>query len=393
MAQGPHPLLELRGCVLLRGWGGDYRSFVFKRADTFVFCSFCLYWNKFDIINRYKNMETLYRKYRPQKFSDVVGQDIVVSAIQTSLNKKKISHAYIFAGGRGTGKTSLARIFARALGVSSNDLYEIDAASNRGIDDIRAIKDAVFTLPFNSPYKMYLIDEAHMLTREAWNALLKTLEEPPHYVIFILATTELEKIPDTIMSRCEIHIFKQPDQHTLEQLIKNVAKEEGYDLPEEAVSLLALVADGSFRDAYGVLQKTLSSSDTKKISLAHIEKTIGAPDSVIIFDLLKALCLKQVESVFEILHKQREKDYNSKVFLRLLIERVRLAIMLRISPHILDHKIEEDTTKQLKEILQLKPLLPLDSHLLLNLLDTYDRVLRSSFPDITLEASLISLLE
>src|SRR3989344_7663691 len=137
--------------------------------------------------------ETLYRKYRPKSFKEVLGQEQVVKVLEASIKNKKISHAYLFAGSRGTGKTSVARIFANELGVVSEDLYEIDAASNRGIEDIRALREGVQTLPFRSPYKVYLIDEAHMLTREAWNALLKTLEEPPSHVIFIFATTELQK--------------------------------------------------------------------------------------------------------------------------------------------------------------------------------------------------------
>src|SRR4051812_6833369 len=148
--------------------------------------------------------ETLYRKYRPKKFDDVIGQEAIVSALQNALKSDRVAHSYIFAGSRGTGKTTLARIFASALGVSQNDLYEIDAASNRNIDDIRAIRDAVSTLPFDSKFKIYLLDEVHMLTKESWNALLKTLEEPPSHVIFIMATTELEKIPGTILSRSEL---------------------------------------------------------------------------------------------------------------------------------------------------------------------------------------------
>ena len=164
--------------------------------------------------------ETLYRKYRPHTFKDVLGQEAVVSALETSISKDSLAHAYIFAGSRGTGKTSIARIFAKALETSEDDIYEIDAASNRGIDDIRAIRDAVHTLPFRSKYKIYIIDEAHMLTKDAWNALLKTLEEPPKHVIFIMATTELEKIPETILSRCETFAFRKPTEKILKEVIE-----------------------------------------------------------------------------------------------------------------------------------------------------------------------------
>src|SRR6266436_4362104 len=147
--------------------------------------------------------QTLYRAYRPQDFSEVRGQEHIVKALEAAIKSKKISHAYLFSGGRGTGKTSVARILARELGVTDKDLYEMDAASNRGIDDIRELREGVYAMPFESPYKFYIIDEAHMLTKEAWNALLKTLEEPPAHVIFILATTDIDKVPDTIVSRCQ----------------------------------------------------------------------------------------------------------------------------------------------------------------------------------------------
>ncbi|MAZ40838.1 hypothetical protein CL654_01870 [bacterium] len=159
----------------------------------------------------------LYRKYRPQSLNDVLGQDHIVEALKHSLKNKSISHAYLFSGPRGTGKTSIARILARELKTSPEDLYEIDGASNRGIDEIRSLKEGVATLPFASPYKVYVIDEVHMLTKEAFNALLKTLEEPPSYVVFILATTELHKVPDTIVSRCQSFIFKKPTEKILKK--------------------------------------------------------------------------------------------------------------------------------------------------------------------------------
>ncbi len=154
----------------------------------------------------------LYRKYRPEAFSEIIGQEHIVTALSGALKEEKISHAYIFFGGRGTGKTTTARIVAKALGTDPSDLYEIDAASNRGIDNIRELRENVGTLPFNSKYKVYIIDEVHMLTKEAFNALLKTLEEPPSHVVFILCTTELEKVPETIISRCQEFTFRKPSE-------------------------------------------------------------------------------------------------------------------------------------------------------------------------------------
>jgi len=227
----------------------------------------------------------LYRKYRPDDWNAVLGQDHIVSVLENGIKLKRISHAYLFSGSRGTGKTSIARIFAKSLGVSDNDIYEIDAASNRGIDDIREIRDGVNVLPFESEYKVYIIDEVHMLTKEAFNAILKTLEEPPAHAIFILATTELEKVPETIVSRCQSFIFKKPTDNILTSAVTNVAKKEGYTLEEGGAGLIALLADGAFRDAYGTLQKVISFSSVEQgrgkvifvvLSLLNIIPTIFA---------------------------------------------------------------------------------------------------------------------
>ncbi|KKW06578.1 MAG: polymerase III gamma and tau subunit protein [Candidatus Kaiserbacteria bacterium GW2011_GWC2_49_12] len=158
---------------------------------------------------------TLYRQYRPQSFNDARGQEHIVKVLKAEIKNKKPAHAYLFSGGRGTGKTTFARILARELGVSDKDLYEIDAASNNGVEHIRELREGVHVVPFESPYKFYIVDEAHMLSKSAWNAFLKTLEEPPPHAMFVLATTERDKIPDTIQSRCEVYSFKQPSNALL----------------------------------------------------------------------------------------------------------------------------------------------------------------------------------
>jgi DNA polymerase III subunit gamma/tau len=340
--------------------------------------------------------QTLYRKYRPSNFDEVIGQDKVVSALKNALVSGRVAHAYIFAGSRGTGKTSIARIFANTLGVSSNDLYEIDAASNRGIDDIRAIKDAVNTLPFDSKYKLYIIDEAHMLTREAWNALLKTLEEPPAHVIFILATTEIEKIPDTIMSRCEFYSFRMPDQSVLREVISNTAKKEGYSIEDEAVDVLALIADGSFRDAHGALQKVIGGVTTKSITLKDVEDISGAPKSTLVNTMIDAIQDKNAQKIIEIIGDLRGRNTDMKAFLRLLLEKVRAIILMRIS------KVEEDKNKSLltnENFAFLKSHSDkkgrdtnINSDTMLVLLATFDKVSYSALPDIMVEAMVLKMV-
>ena len=199
----------------------------------------------------------LYRKYRPQKFSEVLGQDQVIKVLKSSIEQGNIAHAYIFSGSRGTGKTSVARIFAREIGTAPADITEIDAASNTSVDNIRELNESINTLPFESKYKVYILDEAHMLSKSAWNALLKTLEEPPTHAIFIMATTESEKIPETVLSRCQTFSFKRPTQKVLKDVVQTIAKKEGFTLDSSAADLIAMLGDGSFRDSQSILQKVL----------------------------------------------------------------------------------------------------------------------------------------
>ena len=238
---------------------------------------------------------SLYRKYRPQKFADVIGQEQVSSVLESTLKSGKVSHAYLFTGSRGTGKTSIARIFAHDLGTADTDITEIDAASNRNIDDIRELRDAVNTLPFESKYKIYIIDEVHMLTKEAFNALLKTLEEPPAHVIFILATTDLEKVPETVRSRCQTFIFKKPTRSVLAAMAIEVANKEGYTIDKGSADIIATLGDGSFRDTHGILEKVIRSSKSKKPTREDVEEITGAPKTTLVHDLLTALVSKDKE--------------------------------------------------------------------------------------------------
>lgn len=279
-----------------------------------------------------ENFVALYRKYRPQSFKEVRGQDHIVKVLEGAIEAENISHAYLFAGSRGIGKTSIARIFARAIGTSDNDIYEIDAASNRGIDDIREIREAVNVLPFESKYKVYIIDEVHMLTKEAFNALLKTLEEPPQHAIFILATTETEKIPETIVSRCQVFSFKKPSLEILRDLVTSVAKKEGVSIEKGVADLIAVVGDGSFRDTLGTLQKAIAASSDNKISLGEIETVLGIPKSTLINDFIEALVTKNKDGALSVLSKIAESGVSASVCMRLVLEKMRALMLLAHAP-------------------------------------------------------------
>lgn len=276
--------------------------------------------------------EVLYRKYRPQKFSEVLGQDHVVDVLQAALKNGGTAHAYLFAGSRGTGKTSVARILAREIGTSQNDLYEIDAASNRGIDDIRSIREAVNAQPFESPYKVYIIDEVHMLTKEAFNALLKTLEEPPKHAVFILATTELEKLPETIVSRCQVFIFKKPTQKILKDVVLHTAKAEGFTLEPAAVELIALLGDGSFRDTMGTLQKVIGGVGGTKISLEDVAVITGSPRGAVVNDFVTALAKRDAGLGLRAIAKAVEANVDMRIYVTMILERVRAVLLLRMAP-------------------------------------------------------------
>jgi len=287
---------------------------------------------------------SLYRKYRPHTFADVVGQDHIVDVLKQSVEKGTIGHAYLFCGSRGTGKTSIARIFARALGTTANDLYEIDAASNTSVDDIRELSEAVHTVPLESKYKVYILDEVHMLSKAAFNAFLKTLEEPPKHVIFILATTETEKLPETIVSRCEVYNFKKPTAEMLKGHVTKIAKQEGVEIEGAAAELVALLGDGSFRDTLSTLQKVMSyggasgvggGADAKsvaKITLEQVEQITGAPKAVVVSDFVKGLVTKDASLALTALGTAGRENLDMKVFAKLAMTRLRYMLMRTIAP-------------------------------------------------------------
>lgn len=337
----------------------------------------------------------LYTKYRPQKFKDVLGQEQVTSVLEEAIKLGNVAHAYVFAGSRGTGKTSVARILARELGTSNDDLYEIDAASNTGVDDIRELNESVNTLPFDSKYKVYILDEVHMLSKSAFNALLKTLEEPPAHVIFVLATTEPEKIPDTVISRCESYTFKKPNQKILKEMIKKTAKAEGFSLEASAADLIALLGDGSFRDAHGTLQKVISSSPDKKISVEEVEKVTGAPKSALVNDYVAAVASGDLDKGLSAVGEAAEANIDMKVFLELVLTKTRAVLLLRFAPsrekQLADSLSEEDM-EFLKKLADDKDV-KITSETLLELLKAHDMVGRSAVPQLPLELALVTITD
>ena len=335
----------------------------------------------------------LYRKYRPQTFADVLDQEHIVTVLQGAVNDEKIAHAYLFAGSRGTGKTSIARILAREIGCTEKDLYEIDAASNRGIDDIRELRESVQTVPFESPYKVYIIDEVHMLTKEAFNALLKTLEEPPKHVVFVLATTEADRLPDTVRSRCQAFSFKKPTQHVLAQMVTRVAKKEGFELELAAAELIALLGDGSYRDTHGVLQKVLTSSSNKKIDVAQVEHVTDAPSGCLINDVLSALAGGDLSKGIQAVHTAAESNVDMKLFLKLLLQKLRSVMLLRYAPD-LEPTIKEQYGDA--DFVLLHGFAgnknALNSKVLSELLTAYDQIGTAHIPQLPIELALIHIV-
>lgn len=340
-------------------------------------------------------MSVLYRKYRPKSFDDVIGQEPIVNVLKNEIKLGTLAHAYLFAGSRGTGKTSVARIFANEVGTSKSDIYEIDAASNNGVDEIRALNEAVHTLPFDSKYKVYILDEAHMLSKGAWNAFLKTLEEPPTHVIFILATTELNKVPETVQSRCQSFVFKRPSQKILREFSQKIAKDEGRTLDDDSAELVALLGDGSFRDTHGILEKIFSSSRENKIQRAEVEMVTGAPRSGLVRSVLEALINEDLERGMKAIAEARENNVEAKVFAKLILERLRYLFLLRLKAGMEDYISSETSDDEFEflKTLASKPAKHLTSEVLLRFIEASEQSGRSSIPELPLEIALVESIK
>ncbi len=314
--------------------------------------------------------EPFARKYRPKDFDFVVGQKHVVNTLKNALKLNRVSHGYTFAGPRGVGKTTIARIITKSLnckeGISDKpcgkcencieidkgsfpDMYEIDAASNRGIDDIRNIKENVNYAPIKGRYKVYIIDEAHMLTREAFNALLKTLEEPPPNNIFILATTELHKIPDTIKSRTQVFMFKPLSLDDITTYLKKILDTEGIPYEEEALQLIAKYSEGGVRDAASILDQVVTYSNLN-VNVQAVEEVLGIVPANYISKFFKALKEKDIKTLVLILEKMYKEGYDLNVFWKQMLDRLH-EILVEVS---LQGKSQEFTSEDLKYLIYLQ---------------------------------------
>lgn len=339
--------------------------------------------------------QALYRKYRPATFAEVLGQREVVRTLEGAIAQGKVAHAYLFSGSRGTGKTSLARIFARAIGTDDRDLHEIDAASNNGVDEVRALREEVYVLPFASRYKVYILDEAHMLSKQAWNALLKTLEEPPAHVVFILATTELTKVPDTILSRCQCLSFRVPDSNTLKELVSRVAREEGFDLEPAGAELLALLADGSFRDAHSILERVLAGVEGTSITAEKVAEITGSPRSALLIGILEAVAARNLDTALVRVREVAQAGNSARTTLDLLLRVVRMVLLVRSAPSLRTAIAGECSQEEYERVQYFadKAKGEINSRFLMRLLDAHARIGATYTPELPLELALIEHLE
>lgn len=341
--------------------------------------------------------QALYRRYRPQTFDEVRGQEHITKVLAGGVEDGHVAHAYLFSGRRGIGKTSVARILAKELGTAERDIYEIDAASHRGIDDVRELKEAVGSLPYESDYKIYIIDEVHMLTTPAFNALLKTLEEPPEFVIFILATTEPDKLPETIISRCETHEFQQPTTAVLAEAITDTAAAEKYTIEESAATTIAQAADGSFRDGFGLLEKCMRAADKKNITGQLAAEITGLPANALIEQIVFAgIATGDTQVALAAIETAKEKNIDPARLFGRVVQTVRQVLVLRFSAELgegIKHEVGENLYTKIKEAADAGADSKLSAKTLHTLLSHHNRLSAETLGHLPLELAVIALTE
>jgi DNA polymerase-3 subunit gamma/tau len=327
----------------------------------------------------------LYRKYRPKSFGEVVSQEHIIRTLMNALTLEQTAHAYLFSGPRGTGKTTIARILAKAVNCSSPikekkekqnafkfepcnkcencqqinagrslDIIEIDAASTRGIDEIRELKEKIGFSPSHLPYKVFIIDEVHMLTREAFNALLKTLEEPPRHAIFILVTTEIHKIPATIISRCQRFDFKKVSLEEIMQCLEKIAKEEKIKIEKQALELIAVNANGAVRDAESILgQIMVIAGEDGKITLEETQTILGTTPIKAVVELVKFLTEDKATESIKFINRLADDGCNLEEFAKAFVNYLRKVLLIKINKDLTNLVNQELTKEQIKELFSL----------------------------------------
>jgi len=312
----------------------------------------------------------LYRKYRPKTFTEIVGQEHVVQTLSNAIASGSVSHAYLFSGPRGSGKTTLARLLAKAVNCQSHkegksepcnkcascneinesraiDLIEIDAASNRGIDEIRELRDGIRFRPTKTKYKVFIIDESHQLSKDAANALLKTLEEPPGHAIFILATTEIHKMIPTIVSRCQRLDFRKLTIPEITKRLEFIARQEKASIDRAAVELIALNSGGALRDAEGLLDQVLTFGAG---TADEVKDLLGMVDISVVGHFVDFLCQKRAAQAIDFLNKLIEKGKDPQEFTKALINYLRQGLILKISPELVNPVLVGFTTEEQQKL-------------------------------------------
>lgn len=355
--------------------------------------------------------QALYRRYRPSSFADVLGQESVISILREASRQRRFAHAYLFSGPRGSGKTTTARLIAKAANCTNPkdgepcnecvvcreinegrnlNIVEIDAASNRGIDEIRALKERVRTVPSGATYKVFIIDEVHMLTTPAFNALLKTLEEPPEHIIIILATTELEKVPATVISRTQQFHFKKVPLKIIVGKLQSISKAENIDIGQDALELIASSAEGSFRDAESLLDQ-LAAGSNKVITTDDVEHLVGKVGFATVQDCAKHILNGDIDNVLALVSQIADEGHHLPAFAKDLLMFLRHVSVLHISPQMEKQFSRELTDTRLNSLKELARLFDPSKHVavLKALIEAYGQMRYSQFPIIPLEVALI----
>lgn len=363
----------------------------------------------------------LYRKYRPQNFNEIIGQEHVVQTISNAIASDLVSHAYIFSGPRGSGKTTIARLLAKAVNCRNRqdgqsepcgkcpsclevkegrslDLIEIDAASHRGIDEIRELREGIKFAPVKEKYKVFVIDECHQLTKEAVNALLKTLEEPPGHAIFVLATTELHKMIPTIISRCQRFDFRKLTLNEIVKRLNIVAKKEKAKIEEPALELIALNSGGSIRDAESLLDQVLTFAGTlgkqSEIKVGDIKELLGLTDISLVSRFVDLISAKNRQGAIKFLEETFGRGYDPQEFTKASIRYLRQVMLLKINPDDMG-SVGMSLTKEEQEKIhnQAEQFTSQELHNVLNLfLDAENKMRYSSIPQLPLELAIIDFI-